>query len=298
MPKSAKIVMPGNGADTGVFGTHPAMTPKYAKNLPGGKNGREAEFTDTMARMFLSVADSGDFSKQSFLDTLPSGAVRDIGSALVGNNGNGGYIDFLLASVQEAFQEKVQVNEVLSDNYVAFFFGQSAPTFNYSGFLINSYQDDHRTGMHLAYQNLLRGTQLARRNALVRLRYDSVIVSGALLNMQQSISAENELAVPFSFQLLVKSFFVFEEPTVTQKVTDAFNPAGVAFPDNVAAPSTTKVKTTTITVPQASGKESVVPSTGETSTTSSLNDKAAVAKGLLNAAVNPTGAINALTKAK
>lgn len=251
-----------------------------------------------MARMFLSVADTGDANKQQFLDTLPTGAVRDIGSVLTGNGGNGGYIDFLLASVQEAFQEKVQVNEVLSDNYVAFFFGQTAPTFNYSGYLINSYQDDHRVGMHLAYQNLLRGTQLARRHALVRLRYDSVIVSGALLNMQQSISAENELAIPFSFQLLVKSFFVFEEPTVTQKVTDAFNPAGTAFPDNVAAPNTTQVKTTTVAVPQATGKESVVATQGETSTTSSLNDKSALIRAGYGAILNPVGTINALRKAK
>jgi hypothetical protein len=294
MAKSAETVIK-QANQRGVFGEHPAMTPKYAQN----RGLRDAEFRETLARMFLSIADTGDANKQTFLDTLPTGAVRDIGSVLTGNAGNGGYIDFLLSNIQESFQEKVQVNEVLSDNYVAFFFGQSAPTFNFSGFLINSYQDDHRTGMHLAYQNLIRGTQLARRNALVRIRYDSVIVSGALLNLQQSISAENELAIPFSFQLLVKSFFVFEAPTVTQKVSDAFNPAGTAFPDNVAAPNTTKVKTTTIIAPQATGKDSVVSTQGEAAPpTASLLDKEAAARAAFRVVTDPVGTLDYLRKAK
>jgi hypothetical protein len=279
MATSAKQVITDTNAiykgESGVFADHPAMTPKYAQN----KGQRDAEYRESMARMFLSIADDGDASKQKFLNNLPSGAVQDIASVLLGNSGNGGYIDFLLARIDESFQEKVQINEVLSDNYVAFFFGQAAPIFSFQGYLINSYQDDQRLGMHLAYQNLLRGSQLARQHALVRIRYDSVIVSGALMSMQQTISAENETAIAFSFQLLVKNFFVFEDPHITTKVLTAFNPAGSAFPDSVGVQNTNKIKTTTVVPNVSNAKESVVTQSDDTIRTSSLLGRISDATG-------------------
>lgn len=265
MPKVTTIPGSTYRGLTGVFADNPAMTPKQAIN----RGPRDAEHRDSMARIFLSIAEESDNSKAEFLNTagLEGGSsVRNIAELLSGYTG---YMDFLLQNVSESLQEKVNTNEVLSDNYVAYFFGQAPPVFTFQGTLINSYQDDQRLGMHLAYQNLLRGTQLARRKALVRIRYDSVIVSGALLSMSQSITAGMELAIPFSFQLLVKSFFIFEEPSIIQaKVSTPFNPAGVAFIDKVGAPSTIRVKTLIIPPAQPLSKEPVI---GAISSTTSTN---------------------------
>jgi hypothetical protein len=91
---------------------------------------------------------------------------------------------------------------------VAFFFGQRAPIFSYQGTLINSYQDDWAMRMFRIFRDLGRGTQLARRGFLLRIRYDSMIVSGAMLNFNWTLNADMQVACPFSFNLLVKNIQV------------------------------------------------------------------------------------------
>ena len=214
-----------NRGQNGVFGLHPAMTPKYAVNA----GLRDAEYRDSLARMFLSLSGASAQVKQAYLKSVAGlgddvlALAKVLIGSMAGPHGGTGFIDFILSQVQEQFQEKYQVSEVLGDSYVAYFFGQAAPVFSYSGFLINSFQDDQRIGMALAYQHLLRGTQCARRGSLLRLRYDSVIVSGTVLNMSQAINAENEVAVPFSFQMLVKEYIVAVKPALaTTKVQTSF----------------------------------------------------------------------------
>lgn len=186
----------------GVFGLHPLMTPKYAQGKP-----RDAEFRDTLARMFISLPTSGNVAKlkQNYLDSLPGDArIKSLAQVLL--NSNTGFIDFFLTQCQEQFQEKVQIDETLADNYVAFYFGQHAPIFSYSGMLLNSQQDDQTTGFALAYQNLFRGTALARTGTLLRLRYDNKIIGGTIESYTTVQNAENELAVPFTFTLRVKEY--------------------------------------------------------------------------------------------
>lgn len=211
-----------NTRQHGVFGANPLMTPKYARNL----GERDAEFKETLARMYIALPQTGSVDedqkiREAYLASLPQDdRTQALAKVLLASGEGGtGFIDFFLASAQESFQEVVQVDKVLADDYVAFFYGQSPPQFQYSGYLINSQQDDQRLGFALAYQHMLRGTQLARRGALVRLRYDSVIVSGALLATQQSLAAENELAVPFSFSILVKEYVVLENNTQFSRKT-------------------------------------------------------------------------------
>jgi hypothetical protein len=186
---------------------HPLATPKYAKN----RGPRDAEFRDTLARLYISLADAGDPVRNAYLASLPGDdATQALASVLLGANSKGGtgFVDFFLTSANESFQEIMQVDKVMADDYVAFFYGQQPPQFQYSGMLLNSLQDDQRGGFARAYQQMLRGTQLARRGALARLRYDSVIVSGTLFAHQQQLVAENEMAVPFSFSFLVKEYVV------------------------------------------------------------------------------------------
>jgi hypothetical protein len=213
-PFALPFVAANNGGTSpgqqGVFGLNPLMTPKYAKWQP-----RDAEYKDTLARLYISLPTLGDGSvdpavRTAFLNSLPSDpATKALAQVMIAGPGGGtGFVDFFLSQASERFQEVVQLDKVLSDDYVAFFFGQEPPRFEYSGFLLNSLQDDQRSGFLRAYSALLRGTQLARRGALARLRYDSVIVSGTMLAHQQTLNADNELAVPFSFSFLVKDYVI------------------------------------------------------------------------------------------
>lgn len=247
-----------NRGQNGVFGLHPAMTPKYAVNA----GLRDAEYRDSLARMFLSLSGASTQVKQAYLKSVAGlgddvlALAKVLIGSMTGPHGGTGFIDFILGQVQEQFQEKYQVSEVLGDNYVAYFFGQAAPVFSYSGYLINSFQDDQRIGMALAYQHLLRGTQCARRGSLLRLRYDSVIVSGTVLNMSQAINAENEVAVPFSFQMLVKEYIIAVKPALaTTKVQTSFFDG--TEETNIGGVQTERVRTTMF-VPDRLAASSVV----------------------------------------
>lgn len=247
-----------NRRQQGVFGEYPLATPKYALNNKEG--GRDAEFKETLARMYVSLADASDPVRQAYLSSLPNDArVRALAQVLIGPNSkkgtSKGFIDFFLQQVNESFQEKLQVDEVIADNYVAFYFGQSPPVFQYSGMLLNSMQDDQVTGFALAYQHLIRGTQLARRGTLLRLRYDNVIVSGTVNGMGRVQNADNEMACPFQFSLLVKEYVVLLLPQFTKmKQTDFVQLQSAFAPDSaldkIGQVSDVRVRTTTILPPQ------------------------------------------------
>lgn len=242
-----------NPRQQGVFALHPLATPKYARNL----GLRDGEFKDTLARIYISLADASDAVRAAYLASLPGDqSTQALAKVLLGASSQGGtgFVDFFLLSAQMSFQEIVQVDKVLSDDYVAFYFGQSPPTFQYSGMLLNSLQDDQTAGFARAYQQMLRGTQLARRNALVRLKYDSFIVSGTFSSHSQVLGAENELAVPFSFGLLVKEFMIlgnarFTRTSPTDYVKLAAD-ASIAALSPVGAASDTRVRTVAV-VPAA-----------------------------------------------
>jgi hypothetical protein len=213
-----------NPRQNGVFGLNPLMSPKYSLFRP-----RDAEYKDTLARLYISLPTSGNPAvdasiRQEYLQSLPADqATQALAQVLLtGPGGGSGFIDFFLAQANEAFQEIVQIDKVLGDDYVAFFYGEQPPQFQYAGTLLNSMQDDQRSGFARAYQHILRGTQLARRGALARLRYDNVIVSGTMLSSQQTLNADNELAVPFSFTFLVKEYVVLSSLPFTRKTKEDY----------------------------------------------------------------------------
>lgn len=198
-------------APRGIFAAFPGMTPKYATNV----GEQETDFRETMARMFLQVTDYKTFvASFSGSDTLPVATV--LGgqvSEQAGTTGGKGYIDFLLQNAQHNFNEKSQVLETLADDHVAYFFGQAAPTFSYGGSLINTKQDDQAVNMLRLYSDIGRGSKLAARKTLISMRYDSLIVSGAMMNLNLNLGAENETVVPFSFNLLVKKLQILKNPS-------------------------------------------------------------------------------------
>lgn len=195
----------------GIFGEVPGATPKYARNVGVVWD----DFRETMARMFMPVQSYKNLlteyaNKQDLLQiaTVLGGEVSVDGSTF----GGAGYMDFLLQGVQHSFQEKMQVVEVLADEHVAYYFGQAASTFAYSGTLFNTKQDDQALNMLRLYSEFGRGSKLAARNTLISIRYDGIIVSGALSNFTYSLNGEMEMAVPFSFNLLVKKILLLPNP--------------------------------------------------------------------------------------
>lgn len=198
----------------GVHAKYPATTPKYRTD------DGEASL-QTMARLLIPITKR---EIDDFVKTFSSPESRALAKSLLstGNTGDGvgfGYLDFLLTQAQESFQEKVQIVDVLSDNYVAYFFGSTPPVFSFSGNLMNSEQDDWRSAFTLLYLDVLRGTQLARRGKVVTLAYDKRAVTGAFIGMSDVLTAEMQLASTFSFQMLVRRIDI--ERTLNHPPTQA-----------------------------------------------------------------------------
>lgn len=207
----------------GVFGEHPGYTPKYARN----EGQREDDFRESMARLFIQVADQAAYDR--FVNSVPDES-KDLARVLAGTNagvGGLGYMDFLLQRAPLSFQEKLAVVETLADNFVIYAFGQAAPQVTYSGVLINTRQDDQAVSMYRIYRDMIRASQLARRKQVVRLRYDSYIVSGVTNGLQMDLAAENETYCPFSMPMILTSVLVLpNEWSSLNVLSEAFDVTG------------------------------------------------------------------------
>lgn len=213
---------PGNAESRrGIFGKSPGATPKYALN----RGTRDAEYSDTVARLFIELPPT--IAIQDFLKSLPKetqklGEILATGGASGGTPGTG-FIDFILMSSQEGFQEKTQIVNTLTDNYVAFYAGQEAPVFQYSGVVLNTYQDDQRVWLLMLYRDILRGTRLAQRGLIASLRYDSFLVRGYLENLSMGLESSTQMSGRFQFNMRVKEMVIHTPmlalPTVSTQLS-------------------------------------------------------------------------------
>ena len=213
-------------APKGVHSYNTGATPKYSTSIDKAQ--------ETMARMMIPFSEYND--RERFIKALNGTDARGLGEALAvttesagtkKGNGNGkglGYIDFLLQGAQESYREKVQVVDVLSDNYIAYFFGQEPPVFSYQGTLLNTYQDDWRAAFSIIYSEIIRGTKLARRRRLLTLTYDNVAVTGTAVSMVQNLTADMEMAASFTLDILVKRYDVYRLPGTSEKGWNAPTP--------------------------------------------------------------------------
>jgi hypothetical protein len=153
--------------------------------------------------MYIDV--SNEEQRDRIRNSISSAA--DIVDVLVGwgeNKGGLGYLDFLLHTADHRYKEKMQVSEVLSDNYVAFFFGQEAPIFSYTGTVRNTYQDNWLVNLYKVFQHLARGTKLASRGVSLQLTYDSFTFFGAMTSLNWRLISGQETYAAFAFNFLVK----------------------------------------------------------------------------------------------
>lgn len=244
---SGTEIVPASGL--GVFGAHPGATPKYAFNTVSKT--RDAEYRETMARLYIELPN--EKARARFLETVSKNS-QQLASVLTsakgtGGSGGTGFIDFLLTGAQETFQEKTQIVDTLTDNYVAFYSGREPPAFSYTGVLLNTYQDDQRVWFWRLYQEILRGSRLATRNLILHLRYDSFIVSGYMETLQMGISGDSDLSSSqFAFTIRVKRMSVFTQalgaPTLVNEPTPDSDFDGIV-PQRQAAASAIEPPTAT-----------------------------------------------------
>ena len=207
----------GTPTQQGAFGRNPGATPKFALN----RGPRDAEYSETMARLFIALPPD---EIQSFLNSVSPDA-RPLAQVLIaggptGGAGGTGFMDFLLTSAVEDFQEKAQIVDTLTDNYVAFYAGQVPPVFQYSGTVLNTYQDDQRVWLLRLYREILRGTRLANRNVVANLRYDSFLVTGYLESLRLTLDGDQgRTAGQFSFNMRVQRMSVLTPPLAAPTIT-------------------------------------------------------------------------------
>jgi hypothetical protein len=188
----------------GVYAEHPAGTPKYN---PGNTT---AAAQQTQARLYIEVPD--DETAAAIVASMPTDEAKAYAQAVLqvtGADSRRVYLDFLLQNIQESSQEKVQVSEVLSDAYVAFFFGRKARMYSFQGALLNTVQDNWYDAWHILYNNVLRGTRLADIGFPVTIAYDWRRITGYLVGNTTSLDGNMETSVSLGFQVLVKDVGIF-----------------------------------------------------------------------------------------
>jgi len=112
------------------------------------------------------------------------------------------YTNFILQSVSESREEKVQIIETFGDAYV-FFFGERPRFLSISALLINSFDFNWKAEFWENYQKYLRGTKCAELGARVYLFYDDNIVEGYMMKAQADENAGNPREIPMQFVLFV-----------------------------------------------------------------------------------------------
>lgn len=182
----------------GVYAEHPAFTPKYDASASLDST------QSTQARMYIPVPTEALFSQ--IKSALPEQAKRYADAMVQRGPQFAGriYVDFVIQSVQESFQEKVQVTEVLSDSYIAYFFGQRAPQWSFSGIVLNTQQNQWYDAWHILYSNLIRGSKTSTFKVPVVIAYDTRRVVGSLIATSTGLNANNETFAQLSFSVLVK----------------------------------------------------------------------------------------------
>ena len=142
---------------------------------------------------------------------------------MVSSDATSGYDSFLLTGVSCSLSEKMQVTQVFGDNEVVYYFGRQPIVFNISGVLVDSRDNEWFTEWLRMYSAVLRGTQLAQRNQLLRLVLPNMILTGTIAETSWSQESSNDVTVSFNFSFLAKRvepLAVAESDSMAQNLID------------------------------------------------------------------------------
>ena len=115
-----------------------------------------------------------------------------------------GYDRFIISSVSADMTEKIQITEVFGDNEVIYYFGRQPLIFNFTGYLIDSPDNNWFEQWIQMYTEFLRGTQLAKNYELIRLVLPNMVLTGSISSFSWSQDSARDVDTPFRFQFIAK----------------------------------------------------------------------------------------------
>lgn len=128
-----------------------------------------------------------------------------VNSSLRSNAGPHFYTtNFLLQSVTETRNEKVQYVSTFGSTY-AFFFGEQPRIINCAAVLLNSPDFNWEKEWWVNYENVLRGTSLTSMNSKAILEYDGLTITGYLTNCTTIKNAADPRLVNVNFSMFIES---------------------------------------------------------------------------------------------
>jgi len=132
---------------------------------------------------------------------LPAGVAEQ----LMGAN-TSTFNSFLLSDYRIDHSEKVQITSTFGDNEVAYFFGKNPVIVNISGILVDSITPNSNWFQPFLsiYDDLIRGSQLAKNFELVELVLPTMTVTGSILSVGYAHTSSNDTTIPFSMQMYAK----------------------------------------------------------------------------------------------
>jgi hypothetical protein len=110
---------------------------------------------------------------------------------------------FILMSLGEASQERMQIVET-SEDFQLLFYGRRPEVLQIQGILKNTMDNPWNMNMLFLWDNYMRGTKLAEQGNILQLYADRNLYSGYPFGFQRSKVAPNDFIVTFSFSLIVK----------------------------------------------------------------------------------------------
>jgi hypothetical protein len=116
-----------------------------------------------------------------------------------------GFASFLLQNWAFSQTERYQLSPVFGGGIVAYFFGQNPITLTISGNIPDDVDNQWFLQFAAAYQEFLRGTQLARRHEEMVFMMPNMTIGGAILDLSYAQDASRWVDIPFTATILVRT---------------------------------------------------------------------------------------------
>lgn len=116
-----------------------------------------------------------------------------------------GFASFLLQNWEFNQVERTQLTPVFGGGIVAYFFGQDPITLTITGNIPDDVDNQWFLQFAAAYQEFLRGTQLARRYEEMIFLMPNMTIGGAIMDLSYAQDASRWVDIPFTATILVRT---------------------------------------------------------------------------------------------
>lgn len=140
---------------------------------------------------------------------------------LLSSNSKQGFTKFFLTGVSVQYSEKSQILTTFGDNEVVYYFGKQPVVFNLTGLIFDSMENDWFSKFITLYNQVLRGTMLAKNFALIELVLPNMKLVGTISSLSHQQDSTRDTDVQFSMQFVAKEVepLPIEIPTGTGSLT-------------------------------------------------------------------------------